>query len=106
MHKKFEVNQTKIKGGCQSCRKAATHDSWSDLTLGNDLFFQKKSDIFEKSLFNLKSNSTFFLKVKTAPFVISSKYLIESLASVSCQKLRALLIRICRLLVVTAGKAE
>ena len=33
MLKKFEVNQTKIKGGCQSCRKAATYDSWSDLTL-------------------------------------------------------------------------
>ena len=29
MHKKFEINQTKIKGGCQSGRK----DSKSDLPL-------------------------------------------------------------------------
>ena len=33
MHKKFEINQTKIKGGCQSGRKVVTHDSKSDLPL-------------------------------------------------------------------------
>ena len=33
MHKKFEVNQTKIKGGYQSWRKAAHQHSWIDLTL-------------------------------------------------------------------------
>ena len=33
MHKKFEMNWTKIKGGCQSGRKVATHNSKSDLTL-------------------------------------------------------------------------
>ena len=33
MHKKFEINQTKIKGGCQSGRKVATHNSKSDLPL-------------------------------------------------------------------------
>ena len=33
MHKKFETNQTKIKGGCQSGRKLVTHDSKSDLPL-------------------------------------------------------------------------
>ena len=27
MHKKFEINQTKIKGGCQSGRKVVTHNS-------------------------------------------------------------------------------
>ena len=31
MHKKFEVNRTKIKGGCQSGRKVVTQDSKSDL---------------------------------------------------------------------------
>ena len=31
MQKKFETNQTKIKGGCQSGRKVAFHDSKSDL---------------------------------------------------------------------------
>ena len=33
MHKKFEINQTKIKGGCQSGRKVVTRDSKSDLPL-------------------------------------------------------------------------
>ena len=33
MHKKFEINQTKIKGGCQSGRKVVPHDSKSDLPL-------------------------------------------------------------------------
>ena len=33
MYKKFEINQTKIKGGCQSGRKVVTHHSKSDLPL-------------------------------------------------------------------------
>ena len=33
MHKKFEINRTKIKGGCQSGRKLVTHNSKSDLPL-------------------------------------------------------------------------
>ena len=33
MHKKFEINWTKIKGGYQSGRKVVTHDSKSDLPL-------------------------------------------------------------------------
>ena len=33
MQKKFEINRTKIKGGCQSGRKVVTHDSKSDLPL-------------------------------------------------------------------------
>ena len=33
MHKKFEINQTKIKGGCQSRRKVVTHDPKSGLPL-------------------------------------------------------------------------
>ena len=32
MHKKFEINWTKIKGGCQSGRKVVTHNSKSYLT--------------------------------------------------------------------------
>ena len=32
-HEKFEINQTKIKGSCQSGRKVVTHDSKSDLPL-------------------------------------------------------------------------
>ena len=33
MHKKFEINQTKIKGGCQSGRKVVPHNSKSDWPL-------------------------------------------------------------------------
>ena len=33
MHKKFEVNRTKIKGGCLSYTKAAPKEFWNDLTL-------------------------------------------------------------------------
>ena len=33
MHNKFEINRTKIKGGCLSGRKVVPHDSKSDLPL-------------------------------------------------------------------------
>ena len=33
MQKQFEINRTKIKGGCQSGRKVVPHDSESDLPL-------------------------------------------------------------------------
>ena len=33
MHKKFDINRTKIKGGCQSGRKVVAHDSKRDLPL-------------------------------------------------------------------------
>ena len=33
VHKKFEINRTKIKGGCQLVRKLVTHNSKSDLPL-------------------------------------------------------------------------
>ena len=40
MHKKFEINQTKIKGGCKSGRKVVPHDSKSDLPLSTFLYLQ------------------------------------------------------------------
>ena len=33
MHKKIEINQTKIKGGCKLERKMVTYNSMSDLPL-------------------------------------------------------------------------
>ena len=33
MHRKFEINRTKIKGGCQSGRKVVNHNSKIDLPL-------------------------------------------------------------------------
>ena len=38
MQKKFEVNRTKIKGGCQSERKVVTHNSKGDMPLANLAF--------------------------------------------------------------------
>ena len=37
MNKKFEINQTKIKGGCQSGSTVVTHNSKSDLPLIKEL---------------------------------------------------------------------
>ena len=42
MHKKFEINQTKIKGGCQLGRKEVTYNSKSDLPLLCTLFLAKE----------------------------------------------------------------
>ena len=43
MHKKFKINQTKIKGSFQSKRKVATQDSKSDLPLvGYKKLYKKK----------------------------------------------------------------
>ena len=47
MHKKFEINGTKIKGGCQSGRKVVTHNSKSDLPLTVSM---KKTKIEKKML--------------------------------------------------------
>ena len=41
MHKKFEINWTKIKGGCQSGIKVVPHDSKSDLPLKSKPFSNK-----------------------------------------------------------------
>ena len=42
MHKKFEINRTKIKGGCQSGRKVVTYNSESDLPLHNCKWYIEK----------------------------------------------------------------
>ena len=42
MQKKFEINQTKIKGGCQSGRKVVTHNSKSALPL--DMYKEKSGE--------------------------------------------------------------
>ena len=47
MHKKFEINPTKIKGVCQSDRKVVTHNSKSDLPL--NMYTNKAYEkVFEK----------------------------------------------------------
>ena len=42
MHKKFEINLTKIKGGCQSGRKVVAHNFKSDLPLVGTYIFVTK----------------------------------------------------------------
>ena len=63
MHKKFEINRTKIKGGCQSGRKVVTHNSKSDLPLEEKnykkiIFWKYTILIFEtsKNLHNSNNN--------------------------------------------------
>ena len=48
MHKKFEINRTKIKGSCHLERKVVPHDSKSDLPLvfRNNMLDQIFYDIF------------------------------------------------------------
>ena len=54
MHKKFEVNRTKIKGDCQSERKAAEMISYSKMPLVcTDLLKELTSILM--GYFNLKS---------------------------------------------------
>ena len=44
MHKKFEINWTKIKGDCQSGRKVVTHISKNDLPPVEYLLRRTKKD--------------------------------------------------------------
>ena len=46
VHNKFEINRTKIKGGCQSGRKVVSYNSKSDLPLEKVSF--PKTDCLEK----------------------------------------------------------
>ena len=50
MHKKFEINRTKIKGGCQSESKVVPHDSKNDLPLSKLTPFLALSFIFSSSI--------------------------------------------------------
>ena len=51
MHKKFEINWTKIKGGCQSGRKVVPHNSKSDLPLVDTLKLTINSSFTMQSIF-------------------------------------------------------
>ena len=51
MHKKFEINQKKIKGDCQSGRKVVTHDSMSDLPLAEKASLEMSQPVLSNSTF-------------------------------------------------------
>ena len=42
MHKKFEINRTKVKGGCQSGSKVVSHNSKSDLPLEQQQYLEQQ----------------------------------------------------------------
>ena len=64
MHKKFEINETNIKGGCQSGRKVVPHDSKSDLPLVGELVY-KNVDL--SSLIPLHNLTMYY---NNAPFLV------------------------------------
>ena len=58
MHKKFEINWKKIKGGCQLGGKVVTHNSNNDLPLHMKIYavpwlgFQTKIRLYRIFIFN------------------------------------------------------
>ena len=44
MDKMFEINRTKIKGGCQSTRKEVTNNSKNDLPLVLSITLERSND--------------------------------------------------------------
>ena len=55
MHKKYEINRTKIKGDCQSGRKVVTHNSKSDLPLVMNKYHKEFSKVIFPGSFFLTS---------------------------------------------------
>ena len=60
MHKNFEINYTKIKGGCQSGRKVVTHNSMSDLPLVLLEMFEITRDVSDRTKIQLRLKGIFF----------------------------------------------
>ena len=54
MHKKFEINRTKIKGSCQSGRKVVTHNSKSDLPLGTCHMYKRRLHFIVRRYIRIK----------------------------------------------------
>ena len=54
MHKKFEINQTKIKGGCLLGRKVVPHGSKSDLRLTSEILSIYARSLKRKIILNEK----------------------------------------------------
>ena len=77
MHKKFEINRTKIKGGCQSGRKMVTHNSKSDLPL-HIRYFDETPNL--DLVFCMKKNSWDYL-VENPMFSIAASQLLTDIAN-------------------------
>ena len=60
MHKKFDINQTKIKGSCQSGRKVVTHNSMSDLPLAFEEWLRKSAITATNRILDWKQSSSLY----------------------------------------------
>ena len=87
MHRKFEINQTNIKGGCHSGIKATTHDSKSDLPLQKTthkkfLSFQsQKAVTFSEEYYDFSEKLVSFEfapRSHSPPAIFFSRFLINS----------------------------
>ena len=76
MHKKFEINQTKIRGGCQSGRKVVTHNSnsKSDLPL---VKCQPEEGIVGGQKIEKLVNAGWYLNLRTQYYQNSKLYIDE-----------------------------
>ena len=84
MRKKFEINQGKIMGGCQSGRKVVTNNSKSDLPLMNK--YKTHYDIYKKPLSNklqmIKESNTIKIKLTDEIHKSTSTLIYVGVASV------------------------
>ena len=71
MHKKFEINRTKIKGLCQPGRKVATHNSKSDLPLTIGSFKNEGGGYF--SCQNFKKQNVDAKRKQNADLLVTKK---------------------------------
>ena len=71
MYMKFEINRTKIKGGCQLGRKVVPHDSKNDLILVEQRY--PKSIIMQQQKFDKSLATGSTLNKFSQLFAISGK---------------------------------
>ena len=63
MHKKFEINRTKSKGGCQSGRKLVPHNSKIDLPPKTEIYSLRLHFFSNTSLYDAeKGRKTLWLE--------------------------------------------
>ena len=70
MHKKFEMNCTKIKGSCQSGRKVVTHNFKSNLPLSNIKLSKVQLPIYNFEYLPLGISTSL-------PTLLSPRYLVK-----------------------------
>ena len=74
--KKIEINQTKIKGGCQLGRKVVTHNTKCDLPLVYLLNWSNKKTNrnYESNWAYIIGNFSFWLPAKCKKIILETNY--------------------------------